>query len=52
MFPACEKAVSLKDKENEGCNVHGKIALSAGGGSYTLTPTARWKRTEPIKECR
>lgn len=34
----CQNQASAKDEEGEGCNVHGRIALSTGGGNLHLAP--------------
>lgn len=33
-----EKASQLSDQTGEGCNVHGKVALSTGGGNLHIAP--------------
>jgi endoplasmic reticulum-Golgi intermediate compartment protein 3 len=37
-FVQCHNQVGAKEEEGEGCNVHGKVALSTGGGNLHLTP--------------
>mmetsp|Transcript_21768 Transcript_21768/g.32260 ORF Transcript_21768/g.32260 Transcript_21768/m.32260 type:complete len:405 (-) Transcript_21768:106-1320(-) len=34
----CTKDLGSKDMKGEGCNVHGKVALSSGGGNLHLAP--------------
>ena len=34
----CQNQVKAKDEEGEGCNVHGRVALSTGGGNLHLAP--------------
>lgn len=34
----CQTTVGSKEMEGEGCNVHGKVALSSGGGNLHLAP--------------
>ena len=34
----CRKIISSADEKDEGCNVHGIVALSSGGGNLHLTP--------------
>eukprot|EP00568_Trieres_chinensis_P013811 CAMPEP_0183296312 /NCGR_PEP_ID=MMETSP0160_2-20130417/3924_1 /TAXON_ID=2839 ORGANISM="Odontella Sinensis, Strain Grunow 1884" /NCGR_SAMPLE_ID=MMETSP0160_2 /ASSEMBLY_ACC=CAM_ASM_000250 /LENGTH=401 /DNA_ID=CAMNT_0025457915 /DNA_START=116 /DNA_END=1318 /DNA_ORIENTATION=- len=34
----CRHQVSSKDEEGEGCNVHGTVALSTGGGNLHIAP--------------
>jgi hypothetical protein len=34
----CKNQVAAKDESGEGCNVHGKVALSTGGGNLHLAP--------------
>jgi hypothetical protein len=34
----CQNQTSAKEEEGEGCNVHGKVALSTGGGNLHLAP--------------
>jgi hypothetical protein len=34
----CDNQVAAKDESGEGCNVHGKVALSTGGGNLHLAP--------------
>mmetsp|Transcript_37759 Transcript_37759/g.43126 ORF Transcript_37759/g.43126 Transcript_37759/m.43126 type:complete len:418 (+) Transcript_37759:45-1298(+) len=34
----CKNQISAKEEEGEGCNVHGKVALSTGGGNLHLAP--------------
>jgi len=34
----CKGQITAKDESGEGCNVHGKIALSTGGGNLHLAP--------------
>ncbi len=34
----CRKIISSADEKEEGCNVHGIVALSSGGGNLHLTP--------------
>jgi hypothetical protein len=34
----CQNQVPAKEQEGEGCTVHGKVALSTGGGNLHLTP--------------
>jgi endoplasmic reticulum-Golgi intermediate compartment protein 3 len=36
---AAEAKSSMADQTGEGCNVHGKVALSTGGGNLHLAPT-------------
>jgi hypothetical protein len=35
----CKNQVSSKQEDGEGCNVHGKVALSTGGGNLHLAPS-------------
>lgn len=35
----CRSELSSKDEEGEGCNVHGIVALSTGGGNLHLAPS-------------
>jgi endoplasmic reticulum-Golgi intermediate compartment protein 3 len=34
----CDDVKRAKEEEGEGCNVHGRVALSSGGGNLHLTP--------------
>lgn len=34
----CKDNGNVEEKENEGCNVHGLIALDSGGGNFHLAP--------------
>ena len=34
----CKSQVEVESDEGEGCNVHGKIALSTGGGNFHVAP--------------
>jgi len=34
----CHQVVSSDDEKGEGCNVHGIVALSSGGGNLHLAP--------------
>lgn len=34
----CKGQITAKDESGEGCNVHGKVALSTGGGNLHLAP--------------
>jgi hypothetical protein len=35
----CKDEFTSKDEQGEGCNVHGKVALSTGGGNLHLAPS-------------
>jgi hypothetical protein len=35
----CRHAMNSKDMDGEGCNVHGQVALSSGGGNLHLAPS-------------
>jgi hypothetical protein len=35
----CQSELSSKDEDGEGCNVHGIVALSTGGGNLHLAPS-------------
>ena len=38
-IPQCKQKHFTKLQKNEGCNVHGKVALSTGGGNLHLAPS-------------
>jgi len=49
----CKNQKSAKEEEGEGCNVHGKVALSTGGGNLHLAPnrgldTAQQQQQDPF----
>jgi hypothetical protein len=44
----CNNQVGAKDEKGEGCNVHGKVALSTGGGNLHLAPSRALDSEEKI----
>ncbi len=40
----CNHALRASKEEGEGCNVHGKIALSTGGGNLHFAPDRQWEK--------
>lgn len=40
----CKHALRASSEEGEGCNVHGKIALSTGGGNLHFAPDRQWEK--------
>jgi len=34
----CDKESKVKEEDDEGCNVHGVVALDSGGGNFHLAP--------------
>jgi len=38
-IPQCKQMLTSADEKDEGCNVHGRIALSTGGGNVHLAPS-------------
>lgn len=40
----CAHMVRASNEEGEGCNVHGKIALSTGGGNLHFAPDRQWEK--------
>jgi hypothetical protein len=45
-IPQCKGEAKLDEQEGEGCNVHGKVALSSGGGNLHLAPGKDYGSTE------
>jgi endoplasmic reticulum-Golgi intermediate compartment protein 3 len=46
----CNGDLSSKDEQGEGCNVHGKVALSTGGGNLHLAPNRGLEKTGDEEE--
>jgi hypothetical protein len=44
----CQDQVTSKDEEGEGCNVHGRVALSTGGGNLHLAPNRGLEEDERV----
>jgi len=40
----CRHLVRATDEEGEGCNVHGYVALSTGGGNLHFAPDRQWEK--------
>lgn len=40
----CAHSVRASEEEGEGCNVHGRIALSTGGGNLHFAPDRQWEK--------
>eukprot|EP00984_Skeletonema_dohrnii_P022183 scaffold11309_cov126-Skeletonema_dohrnii-CCMP3373.AAC.3 len=40
----CAHMLRASNEEGEGCNVHGKIALSTGGGNLHFAPDRQWEK--------
>jgi hypothetical protein len=40
----CRHLVRASNEEGEGCNVHGKVALSTGGGNLHFAPDRQWEK--------
>ena len=40
----CKHLVRATDEEGEGCNVHGYVALSTGGGNLHFAPDRQWEK--------
>ncbi|KAL7528400.1 hypothetical protein ACHAXR_002429, partial [Thalassiosira sp. AJA248-18] len=40
----CQHLVRAADEEGEGCNVHGYVALSTGGGNLHFAPDRKWEK--------
>mmetsp|Transcript_36946 Transcript_36946/g.78808 ORF Transcript_36946/g.78808 Transcript_36946/m.78808 type:complete len:441 (-) Transcript_36946:325-1647(-) len=40
----CAHVVRASDEEGEGCNVHGYVALSTGGGNLHFAPDRQWEK--------
>lgn len=34
----CQKELNIQEEDDEGCNVHGVVALDSGGGNFHLAP--------------
>uniref|UniRef100_A0A7S0GAV9 Endoplasmic reticulum vesicle transporter C-terminal domain-containing protein n=1 Tax=Proboscia inermis TaxID=420281 RepID=A0A7S0GAV9_9STRA len=43
-MPVCYHQAASVDEENEGCNVHGIVALSTGGGNLHLAPNREMEK--------
>ena len=40
----CKHLVRADQEENEGCNIHGNVALSTGGGNIHFAPDRQWEK--------
>jgi hypothetical protein len=40
----CKHLVRAEQEENEGCNIHGNVALSTGGGNLHFAPDRQWEK--------
>mmetsp|Transcript_3930 Transcript_3930/g.8713 ORF Transcript_3930/g.8713 Transcript_3930/m.8713 type:complete len:419 (+) Transcript_3930:226-1482(+) len=40
----CAHLVRVKDEDGEGCNIHGYVALSTGGGNLHFAPDRQWEK--------
>ncbi|KAL3777737.1 hypothetical protein HJC23_005370 [Cyclotella cryptica] len=46
----CRHLVRAESEENEGCNIHGFVALGTGGGNLHFAPDRQWEKEGDVKK--